>query len=221
MNIIEIFIQYREAIFRGLFVTFKLCLIIWTIGIVFGSGLGVVGSKLNSSVGRITRWFGFLLSGIPIIVFLFWMHYPLQAMLGVVIDPFITTILTLGIVNIFQVAETVRTAINEMPSEYLLAAKVCGMPKRKVLFKIQFPLIFRKVLPPVLITQVNMLHMTLFASFISVEEIFRIAQQINARIFQPIEIYTAVGILFLAISLPMQGLALLLKKKYTRDISEK
>jgi ABC-type amino acid transport system permease subunit len=65
-----------------------------------------------------------------------------------------------------------------------------------------------------------MLQATLFASLISVDEIFRVAQRINARVYRPIEVYTALGVFFLAICLPMNGIALWLRRKYTRDLSE-
>ena len=65
-----------------------------------------------------------------------------------------------------------------------------------------------------------MLHTTLFASLISVEEIFRVAQRINAQIYRPVEIYTALGVFFLAVSLPVNGFAFWLKHKFTRDMSE-
>jgi ABC-type amino acid transport system permease subunit len=85
---------------------------------------------------------------------------------------------------------------------------------------IQLPLIFRQVLPGLLLLQVMMLHTTLFASLISVEEIFRVAQRINAQIYRPVEIYTALGVFFLMVSLPINGFALWFKAKFTRDISE-
>ena len=63
--------------------------------------------------------------------------------------------------------------------------------------------------------------MALFASLISVNEIFRVAQQINAQIYRPVEIYTALGVLFLVVCLPLNGLALWLKARFTRDLSER
>ncbi len=78
---------------------------------------------------------------------------------------------------------------------------------------IQLPIILRQTLPGLLMIQVAMLHATLFASLISVNEIFRVAQQINSIVYKPVEIYTALGILFLAICLPMNGLALWLRKQ--------
>lgn len=66
-----------------------------------------------------------------------------------------------------------------------------------------------------------MLHTTLFASLISVEEIFRVAQRINAKIYKPVEIYTALGVFFLLVCLPLNGFALGLKKRYGRNLSER
>ena len=126
----------------------------------------------------------------------------------------------LSIVNIFGVADLVRTALDDFPKQYLTAAKVSGLTKKQTIMNIQLPLIFRQVLPGLLLLQVMMLHTTLFASLISVEEIFRVAQRINAQIYRPVEIYTALGVFFLMVSLPINGFALWFKAKFTRDISE-
>jgi ABC-type amino acid transport system permease subunit len=71
-----------------------------------------------------------------------------------------------------------------------------------------------------LAVQVAMLQMTLFASLISVEELFRVAQRINSTIHKPIEIYTALAMFFIIICVPAYILAFYLRQKYTRDISE-
>jgi len=65
-----------------------------------------------------------------------------------------------------------------------------------------------------------MLQATLFASLISVEDLFKVAQRINSMIYKPVEIYSALGIFFLLVCLPLNGLALWLKKRFTRNLSE-
>lgn len=220
-TILAIIVQYREGLMSGLLVTLQLSLIVWTIGIIIGSLLGSLSVQYPRKVGRMSITFSFLLSGVPILVLLFWLHYPLQEILGVVIDPFITAVFALSLVNIFAVAEIVRTALIEFPEQYIIAGKVCGLKKVEIFRKIQFPIIFRQIMPSILTTQVAMLQLTLFASLISVEELFRVSQRINASIYKPVEIYTALAIFFLLICLPLNGLAIFLKKKYTRNISEK
>lgn len=220
MTIFDIIIRYREALIGGLFVTLKLCIIIWLSGISVGTLLGYLGSKYKQEIGTPSRVFSFILAGIPVLVLLFWLHYPLQAMLQININPFFTAAFALSIINVFAVADIVRSALINFPQQYNLAAKVCGLSQRETFLKIEIPIILRQIIPTLLSLQVTMLQLTLFASLISVEEIFRVAQRINAIIYKPIEIYTALAIFFLIICLPLNGIALWFKNKYTRDLSE-
>jgi His/Glu/Gln/Arg/opine family amino acid ABC transporter permease subunit len=221
VSIIEIISTYREGFANGLLTTLKLCLIVWFVGFFVGTFIGILGSKFKLMIGMPSRIISFILSGTPVLVFLFWVHYPLQTMLNVIIDPFYTTAMTISIINIFAVAEIVRNGISELPQQYIEAAKVYGITPKKRLVNIELPIIFRFVLPSFLILQVNMLHLTLFGSLISVDEIFRTCQRVNAQIYQPIEIYTALGIFFIIVCLPLNSLAYWLKIKFSRDLSER
>ena len=221
VTIFNIIIEYKEALFHGLLVTLALCSIIWSVGLVIGTLLGFLGAKYPSEIGKPTQVFSFILSGIPILVLLFWLYYPFQQILGINISSFITAAIAISLVNIVTVAGIVRTALAEFPKEYIIAGQVCGMKSDEIFKKIQFPIIFRQILPSLLTAQVNMLQLTLFASLISVSEIFRVAQDINSIIYKPVEIYTALALFFLAICLPLNGLSIWLRKKYTRNLSEK
>lgn len=221
MSVLDILINYHIAFLQGLQVTLELCLVIWTSGIVLGTTLGAVGAHFPKSWGRFTRAMSFGFSAIPTLVVLFWLHYPAQAVFNVVIDPFYTASLTLSLVNIFAIGEMVRQAAADFPTQYIVAGRVCGLGTEDIFTKIQLPILFRQLLPGLLTQQVSMLHATLFASLISVEEIFRVSQRINSTIYRPVEIYTALGLFFLAVCLPINLLAAYLKKRYTRDLSER
>lgn len=220
MSVWDILVNYNIAFLNGLAVTLQLCLIIWSSGLILGSALGLAGVRFPGWIGIPSRSVSFLLGGIPLLVFLFWLHYPAQAMFNVVIDPFYTSAFTFSLVNIFVVADIVRGALTDFPRQYLTAAMVTGLTRKQTIFKIQLPLILRQCLPALLLLQVSMLHTTLFASLISVEEIFRVAQRINAQIYRPVEIYTALGVFFVAVCLPVNALAYWLKRRFTRNISE-
>ncbi|MDD3030120.1 MAG: ABC transporter permease subunit [Alphaproteobacteria bacterium] len=221
MSVFSILIAYHQAFLQGLGVTLKLCLIIWTSGIAGGIVLGVLGANFPSSWGRLTRLMAFSFSAIPTLVVLFWLHYPAQALFNVVIDPFYTAALTFSLVNLFGIAELVRNAICDFPQQYSLAGQVCGMRHRDIVGHIQLPLLFRQLLPSVMMQQVMMLHVTLFASLISVDELFRVSQRINSLIYRPVEIYTALALFFLMVCLPINLTAVYLKKRYTRNLSER
>lgn len=218
-TVANIIVQYREGLLQGLLVTLALCMTVWLSGLVLGVILGVLAHR-KKSMGHVLKTFSFLISSIPILVLLFWLHYPLQEMLRIVIQPFVTAALALSLVNITLVAQVVRDALDEFPQQYAVAGRVCGLSDQEILWKIEFPIIFRQIIPQFLTLQVQMLQMTLFASLISVEEIFRVAQRINSLIYKPVEIYTALALFFICICLPLNFLASWLKNKYTRNISE-
>ncbi|HEX8163560.1 MAG TPA: ABC transporter permease subunit [Pyrinomonadaceae bacterium] len=220
MSVLDILTKYRGEFLYGLWVTLKLCLLIWPIGIVVGTALGVAGAKWKLGVGIPSKVISFTLSGIPILVFLFWLHYPAQSLLKIVVNPFYTAAAALSIINVLLVADLIRGVLNDFPTQYIMAARVCGLSHQQTVLNIQLPIIFRQVLPSLLLIQVSMLQATLFASLISVDEIFRVAQRINSEVYRPVEIYTALAVLFLAVCLPLHGLAYWLKARFTRDLSE-
>jgi ABC-type amino acid transport system permease subunit len=90
-----------------------------------------------------------------------------------------------------------------------------------MLLRIELPIVARQTIPSLLFIQVSMLQATLFASLISVDEIFRVCQQINSQIYRPVQIYTALAVLFLAICLPMNGLAYWLRARFTKNLSDR
>jgi len=220
MSILEILWKYRLDFLLGLWVTLKMCLIIWPVGISLGTLLGVLGSRWKGIVGLPSRFISFILSGVPTLVFLFWLHYPCQTLLGVVVHPFYTAVAAFTIINLFLVADVVRRSLDDFPSQYIMAAKVCGLTSFQTALGIQLPIVFRQVLPSVLVIQVTMLQATLFASLISVDEVFRVAQRVNSLVYRPVEIYSALALLFLVICLPLYGIAYWLRARFSRDVSE-
>ena len=221
MTLLQILTTYREAFIDGLWVTVKLAGIVWILGILLGTTIGVLSDRFPVLIGYPTFLLTFFLSGIPLLVLLFWAHFPLQVLLNVVIDPFITACWVLALVNTFTVSEIVKNVLREFPEQYVTAAKVCGLDAKTTMLRIKLPITSRQLLPPLLTSQVNILQATLFASLISVNELFRVTQRINASVYQPVPIYSALAIFFLMICLPLNGLALWLKARFTRNLSER
>ena len=220
MSALEIILRYNDEFRVGLLVTAKLCLVIWPAGIIAGALLGAAASRWKLAVGIPLRSASFVLSSIPVLVFLFWMHYPAQALLGVVIDPFYTAAATLSIVNTFLVSDLIRSVLDDFPRQYVLVAQACGLTARQTFTRIQLPIMLRQMLPNLLVIQVVMLQATLFASLISVDEIFRVAQRVNSEVYRPVEIYTALAVFYLLACAPLHAFAAWLRVRHTRDLSE-
>ena len=217
----ETLVTYKEGFIRGLGVTLNLCLLIWTIGIVLGTIIGILSAKYNKFFGLPAKVVSMLISGVPIIVLLYWLYYPAQQQLGIDIPAFNIAVFALSFVNAFMVADLVKNAIKDLPKQYLLSAKVSGLSEKTILTKIQIPLIFKQLVGPILLVQIIMLHSSIFASLINVDDIFRQVQRVNAIVYKPIELYTALALFFIVITIPLTLLAHYLKKKYAKDYSER
>lgn len=198
---IDVLISYQEAYMRGLAGTLKLAGAAWLVGMTGGILLGYIGHTRNM-LGRVVNFLHYVLISIPVLVLLFWLHYPAQSALGVVVNPFFTSALVLAFVNILLVANTVMNGLSQVPAGYLDAAIISGIPRSAAVWRVHVPLVFRRILPAVIGHQIAVLQMTLFAALISYEELFRISQQINAQAYQPIEIYTLLALFFLLLCYP-------------------
>ncbi len=63
MSVWDILTTYYPAFLTGLYVTLKLCTIIWAGGLVLGSALALAGIKFPKAVGLPSRGFSFFLGG--------------------------------------------------------------------------------------------------------------------------------------------------------------
>jgi len=214
-EVFEIIYKYRIEFYIGLTVTLKMTLLIWVIGMSLGSAIGILSAKFKKFIGLPAKVITFFLGGIPVLVFLYWLHYPFQTLLGIQIEGFYTTILALTFINIFLVAEQVRNAVEQFPKDYILSAEVCGFSPFQIIKQIQVPHIIRQILPAIILIQVVMMHSTLFGSLISVDEIFRIASRVNSKIYKPVEVFSSLAFFFLILSLPLTAFSYYIKRKYS------
>ncbi len=81
MSTLDILTKYRAELLVGLTVTLQLCAIVWGVGIAAGAAIGVAGARWQLLVGLPSRATSFVLGAVPVLVFLFWLHYPLQSLL--------------------------------------------------------------------------------------------------------------------------------------------
>lgn len=219
MSVLDILINYHAELLRGLWVTIELFLLTSAIGIVVGVVLGALGAR-HKEIGVLVKIFSFILASIPLLVILFWFYYPFQTILGIQVSAFTTAVISLSLINVAAIAELIRGVLTDFPKQYISVAQMSDLSTKEIFSKIQFPMIFRQIIPSILTTQVFILQATLFASLIAVPEILRVAQNINAVIYKPIEIYTSLAIFFIITLAPINYFAYVLKQRFTRDFSD-
>jgi polar amino acid transport system permease protein len=212
MGTFEILSQYRTGLLAGLWVTLQLSLIVWFLGLVGGTALSLLAARFPRVLGIPIRALAFLITSIPVIVILFWAYYPAQILFNLAVSPFATTAIVITALNALGVAEIIRPAIVSFPAGYIATARVAGMTELAIFRSIQMPLVLRQTLPALLGLQVIALQSTIFGSLISVNEIFRVAQQVVAATYRPVQVYTALAVFFLVLCLPLNIVALIARQ---------
>ncbi len=208
---IDILINHQALFLSGFITTVKLFVLIVIIGLAGGTLLGALSSKIEL-FGDIVTSLKFLSKVIPVLVILFWFHYPLQVLLGVVVDPFWTAVAVFGLVNLISVAYLIFSEIKLLPKKYIESASSLGMTQGEIVRNIEIPLVFKRSFPEVMLLQATMLEYTLFASLIAVPEIFRVAQNVNSLIYDPVPIYTLLILFFVVILAPLHLFVTYFKK---------
>ena len=160
---LEVLIEFRHLFFQGFLTTVKLLVSIIVVGVPLGLLLGVFGGRYSKVVSWLVSSLKFLTKVIPVLVILFWLHYPLQAILGVVIDPFWTTVIALGFVNLIAVAFIIQSELKLLPIAYRETGITLGMTKGQIIKYIELPILMKRVLPSIALNQAVMLEYTLFA----------------------------------------------------------
>ncbi|WP_441255133.1 arginine ABC transporter permease ArtQ [Aeromonas sp. A600620] len=130
-------------------------------------------------------------------------------------SPFACGVLALSLLFASYATQTLRAALNAVPSGQRLAALALGLSKSHIFFRIVLPQAWRYALPGLGNQWLVLLKDTALVSLIGVNEMMRQAQMASASTYEPFTWYAAAALIYLAISLVSEyGLGL--AARYTR-----
>lgn len=130
-------------------------------------------------------------------------------------SPFACGVLALSLLFASYATQTLRAALNAVPSGQRLAALALGLNKSNIFFRIVLPQAWRHALPGLGNQWLVLLKDTALVSLIGVNEMMRQAQMASASTYEPFTWYAAAALIYLAISLVSEyGLGL--AARYTR-----
>jgi ABC-type amino acid transport system permease subunit len=221
MNPFDILWKYRQAFLYGLSTTAELVSIAAIGGTIIAILLEWICEIAEGPIRRVVDSIAFCIAAIPALVILFWLYYPAQTLLDVVISPFWTAATALTLINVFSIYRIVADAMRDFPKQFVATGLVCGLTKVQIVRYIKAPLLLRAALPRWIDQQIVILQTSLFASLISVDETFRVAQRINSQVYRPVVIYTSMALLFLVTIGSIMYYSHRLRAKSYHDFSER
>lgn len=199
----------------------KFTLLIAIAGILIGFFIGIV-----VGLGRVTKnKFLFSLStlyveiirGTPIMVQALYIYFALPMILGIKIDPLVAGITTIAINAGAYIAEIVRGAIEGVDKGQVEAGRSLGLNKFQTLHKIIWPQAFRRMIPALGNQFIISLKDTSLLTVIGVGELTRQGTIVVSSNFRAVEVYTAVAILYLLLTLTISlGLRLVERRLHVK-----
>lgn len=138
----------------------------------------------NKILQTIVKIYIAIMRGTPLMLQLIVVYFAPFYIFGLKISQgyrFVAVIIAFSVNYAAYFAEIYRAGIESIPVGQYEAAQVLGYSKRQTFFKIIFPQVVKRILPPITNETITLVKDTSLAFVIAVAEMFTIAKQISAK----------------------------------------
>ena len=191
--------SFPKMLLPGLTMTIPLTAIAFTFAMVIAVAAALAQFAKVPVVSQLCRFYIWVFRGTPLLVQLFVVFFGLPD-LGIIIDPFPAAVLVFSLNEGAYCAETVRAALEAVPSGQLEAGYCAGLSYMQTMRRIVLPQAMRTAFPPLSNSLIAMVKDTSLAANITVAEMFMASQRIAARTYEYLALYIEVGLIYLLFS---------------------
>ncbi len=199
-------IQALPNLLQGALVTLQLTALSVFLGLIGGSLIGIARLSPSGLLRWLTRAYVDFFRGTPLLVQIFMIYFGLPAAMNQLglpfsLDRLVAAVMALSLNSAAYVAEIVRAGIQSIDPGQNEAAQSLGMGSTQTMRHIIFPQALQRMLPPLGNEFISLLKDTSLVAVIGFEELFRRGQLIVAGNYRAFEIYAAVALIYLVLTL--------------------
>ncbi|WP_027184555.1 amino acid ABC transporter permease [Desulfovibrio inopinatus] len=195
------FFDAFPMLMRGL----KLTIILTVGGLFFGFILGAVFGLMKLSRNYFARKIANIyietIRGTPMLVQAMFLYFGVPMCIGIRIPPITAGILIIAINSGAYIAEIVRGAVQSINKGQAEAGRSIGLTRFQTMRYVIWPQAFKRMIPPLGNQFIISLKDTSLLMVIGVGELLRTGQEIVAVNFRAFEVYLAVAVVYLAMTL--------------------
>lgn len=173
------------------------------LSVIFGTFIGLLLAlmKISSNMifSRAAGFYIYVMRGTPLLLQLFAIYYGGPS-IGINLPPFVAAVLGMSANSAAYVAEIIRAGIQSIDRGQMEAARALGMTYGQAMRRIILPQAYRRLIPPMGNEFIALLKDSSLVSTIAMVELMRVAQQMYANSFKPIEVFTMAGIYYLILT---------------------
>lgn len=199
---------------RGALLTLE----ITALSVGFGLILGLILGLAQLSRSPILRWpakvYVDFIRGTPLLIQIFIIYFALPNLIGHRIDPFVAAVTACSLNSGAYIAEIFRGGIQSIAQGQMRAGLSLGMTYAQTMRYIVLPQAFKRIIPPLGNEFIAMLKDSSLVSVIGFEELTRSGQLVIAETYATIEIWTAVALLYLIMTLSISQIVRFMEKRF-------
>lgn len=202
---------------RGAGVTLEITALAVGLGLVFGLIAALAQLSKFAPLKWLAKIYVDFIRGTPLLVQIFIIYFALPAILGQRIDPYVAAVAACSINSGAYIAEIFRAGIQSIEIGQMRAGLSLGMNWNQTMRYIILPQAFKRIIPPLGNEFIAMLKDSSLVSVIGFEELTRSGQLIIAETYGSLEIWTAVALLYLIMTLTITQLVSFLERRYKKS----
>lgn len=168
--------------------------------------LGLFFGVMRYSGGRVLRGIAVtyveLFRNTPVLVQILWFYFAFPILISVEVSPFAAAALGLSLNSGAFSAEIFRAGMQAVPKGQWEASRAIGLGRARTMRRIILPQAVRHMLPAFTNRWIELTKLTSLASIIAYPELVYSAQQISNTYFNPVEVFSLVAIVFMALIIP-------------------
>jgi len=211
----EVLSEYGGALLAGLALTVELTFIVILLALVLAIPVALMRLSPNLALRTLAGIYVEVIRGTPLLLQLVYIYYVLPS-IGINLNPIIAAIVGLTLNYTAYMSEVYRGGILAVARNQWEAAATVGMTRAKAFRRIILPQALKIVTPTLGNYFISLFKDTALASVVTVQELTFTGQIISARSYQYFTIYTATGILYLAVGYPSSLFVRWLEKRARR-----
>jgi polar amino acid transport system permease protein len=202
---------YREIFLAGFGMTVVVSIGAIALGLLLGLASGLASVSGNVWLTETAALYVGAFRGTPLLVQILIFYF----CVGVVIhvdSPYLIGTTSLGFFSGAYISEMVRAGVESVDRGQWETALSSGLTRRQTLFYVVFPQALRRIVPPITGQFVSCIKDSSLLSIISVRELTKAAEVVNATTYRTFEAYLPLALFYLLLTWPLSHLTGRLEK---------
>ncbi|WP_273419195.1 amino acid ABC transporter permease [Veillonella caviae] len=209
----NVIINNFPLLLQGALVTVEITAMSVGCGFLIGLLVALAGLSRFTIVRLLSKCYVDIIRGTPLLVQIFLIYFALPMLTGQRVDPFIAAVTACSINSGAYVSEIFRAGIQSIDKGQMEAGRSLGLSWVQTMRYIIMPQAFRAIIPPLGNEFIAMLKDSSLVSVIGFEELTRRGQLIIAKTYASFEIWGAVAIIYLVMTVSISQLVGYLERK--------